>query len=79
MSRIIVKNLPFNFTEERLREVFSSKGIISDARLIYTSEGKFRKFGFVGFKQAEDAEMAVEYFNKSFLDSSRLQVRQLEV
>jgi hypothetical protein len=37
-------------------------------------DGKSRQFGFVGFRNAQEAQAAVHYFNKSFLDTSRLVV-----
>lgn len=74
MSRIIVKNLPKKIKEERLREFFSSKGTVTDLQLKYTKEGVFRRFAFVGFKDEAQAAAAKEYFNNSYLDTSRLQV-----
>lgn len=35
-SRIIVKNLPKQTTDQRLREHFAQKGEITDVRLMYT-------------------------------------------
>lgn len=37
-------------------------------------DGKSRCFGFVGFRTPEEAEAAVRYFNKSFMDTMRLAV-----
>ncbi len=41
--------------------------------LLY-SDGKSRLFGFIGFSSAAEAAAAVKYFNKTFLDASRLEV-----
>ncbi|EPS58047.1 hypothetical protein M569_16770, partial [Genlisea aurea] len=35
-------------------------------------EGKSRQFGFVGFRTEHEAEEAVKYFNKSFMDAFRI-------
>lgn len=73
-SRICVKNIPKHVDETRLREHFSLKGRVTDAKIMRTRDGKSRLFGFVGFSTADEAEAAVGYFNKSFLDTSRLVV-----
>ncbi|XP_023239058.1 probable RNA-binding protein 19 [Centruroides sculpturatus] len=74
MSRVIVKNLPKRITADRLREVFSSKGQITDLQLKYTKQGIFRQFAFIGFKEKEEAEAAVHYFHNTFLDTSKISV-----
>uniref|UniRef100_A0A8C7PFD9 Probable RNA-binding protein 19 n=1 Tax=Oncorhynchus mykiss TaxID=8022 RepID=A0A8C7PFD9_ONCMY len=74
MSRLIVKNLPNGMKEERFKEMFAAFGTLTDCGLKFTKEGKFRKFGFVGFKTEEDADKALKHFNKSFVDTSRVMV-----
>ncbi|GAB4818001.1 hypothetical protein N2152v2_005047 [Parachlorella kessleri] len=73
-SRVCVKNLPKHVDEKRLREHFSAKGEVTDAKIMRTKDGKSRQFGFVGFRSAEEARVAVKYFDKSFMDTSRLLV-----
>ena len=41
----------------------------------HRSDGHSRQFGFVGFKSAEDAQAALDYFNNSYLDTSRLNIQ----
>ncbi|KDP32677.1 hypothetical protein JCGZ_13675 [Jatropha curcas] len=72
MSRICVKNLPKHVAEDRLREVFSRKGEITDAKLMRTKDGKSRQFAFIGFRTEREAEEAIKYFNKSYLDTCRI-------
>lgn len=72
MSRLCVKNLPKHATEERIRDFFSRKGEVTDAKLMRTKDGKSRQFGFVGYRTEQEAEEAVKYFNKSYMDSSRI-------
>ncbi|XP_021736206.1 multiple RNA-binding domain-containing protein 1-like [Chenopodium quinoa] len=72
MSRIIVKNLPKYATEDRLKEFFSEKGEVTDAKLMRTREGKNRQFAFIGYRTEKEAEEAIKYFNKSFMDTSRI-------
>ncbi|XP_051278796.1 LOW QUALITY PROTEIN: probable RNA-binding protein 19 [Dicentrarchus labrax] len=74
MSRLIVKNLPNGMKEERFRSMFAAFGTVTDCSLKFTKDGKFRKFGFVGFKAEDDANKALKHFNKSFVDTSRVTV-----
>ncbi|XP_076007167.1 putative RNA-binding protein 19 [Genypterus blacodes] len=74
MSRLIVKNLPNGMKEDRFRSMFAAFGTVTDCSLKFTKDGKFRKFGFVGFKTEEDADRALKHFNKSFVDTSRVTV-----
>ncbi|ESQ55405.1 hypothetical protein EUTSA_v10024436mg [Eutrema salsugineum] len=73
MSRICVKELPKRITEERLRDVFSQKGEITDAKVIRNNEG-ISRFAFIGFRTEHEAQEAIKYFNKSYLDTSRISV-----
>lgn len=74
MSRLIVKGLPSNCTEEKLRNHFKSFGNITDCSLKYTRDGKFRRFAFVGFERDENAQEACENLHNTFMGASRLTV-----
>lgn len=74
MSRLIVKGLPKYLTEDRLREHFAKEGNVSDVKLMKKRTGESRQFAFIGYKSAEDAEKAVKYFNRSFIDTARIDV-----
>lgn len=37
-------------------------------------DGASRQFGFVGFRSAEEAADALKYFNRTFMDTSRIAV-----
>ncbi|XP_055709752.1 probable RNA-binding protein 19 [Phlebotomus papatasi] len=74
MSRLIVKNLPKKIDDQRIRELFGQKGRITDVQLKYTKEGVFRKFCFVGYETDAEAQDALNYFNRSFVDTSRITV-----
>ena len=74
-SRLCVKNLPKNATEAKLREVFSSKGAeLTDVRLVKSSKGQSRLFGFIGFRHESDAKVAKTYFNNTFMGSVKISV-----
>ncbi|KAM4052892.1 putative RNA-binding protein 19 isoform 2-T2 [Anomaloglossus baeobatrachus] len=74
MSRLIVKNLPSGLKEDRFRELFAAFGNLTDCTLKFTKDGKFRKFGFIGFSTEDEAKAALGHFNKSFIDTSRISV-----
>ncbi|TVU15799.1 hypothetical protein EJB05_39337 [Eragrostis curvula] len=71
-SRLCVKNLPKGTDERRLREVFSRKGEVTDAKVIRTKDGKSRQFAFIGFRTNEDAEEALKYFNNTYIDTCKI-------
>eukprot|EP00794_Sanderia_malayensis_P013983 gene13983-15441_t len=73
-SRLIVKNLPKDITKEKLIELFSSHGELTDLRLCKTKSGEFRKFAFVGFKREKEAANALKTLNKSYIKTSKIQI-----
>lgn len=76
MSRLIVKNLPKNITDTKLKELFSQKGVVTDVQLKYTKDGKFRRFAFVGYKAEEQAKLAQSYFDQTFVDTCKISVEE---
>ena len=77
MSRLIVKNLPTTITEDKFKKAFASQGgEVTDVQLKYTKEGKFRHFGFVGFKTEEGAQKAKQYFNGTYIGATKVSVEQ---
>ncbi|XP_029475657.1 probable RNA-binding protein 19 [Rhinatrema bivittatum] len=74
MSRLIVKNLPSGMKEDRFRKLFAAFGTLTDCSLKFTKDGKFRKFGFIGFSSDEEARTALSHFHKSFIDTTRITV-----
>lgn len=75
MSRLIVKNLPNKVTVDHLRELFGQKGEVTDVQLKYTKDGKFRNFGFVGYRTEEQAIAAKEYFDGTCIRSMKIEVQ----
>ncbi|XP_050073836.1 probable RNA-binding protein 19 [Anopheles maculipalpis] len=74
MSRIIVKNIPNGYEEAKLRNHFSTCGIVTDVQLKYTPDGKFRNFGYIGFQTEDQAEKAIKHFDNSFIRTSKISV-----
>ncbi|KAK4534967.1 hypothetical protein CDCA_CDCA03G0992 [Cyanidium caldarium] len=76
-SRLIVKGLPKYLTERRLREHFAqhvSDAELTDVRIRRTRDGRSRQFAFVGYRTAEAAAQSQKHFNRTFIDTSRIQV-----
>uniref|UniRef100_A0A4W3HQL6 RNA binding motif protein 19 n=1 Tax=Callorhinchus milii TaxID=7868 RepID=A0A4W3HQL6_CALMI len=69
---MIVYLLIFQMKEERFKGLFAAFGTLTDCILKFTKDGKFRKFGFVGFKSEEEAQAAFKHFNKSYIDTTRI-------
>ncbi|KAH9476672.1 Multiple RNA-binding domain-containing protein 1 [Psilocybe cubensis] len=78
MSRLIIKNLPVYVTPARLREHFEQKGgpggTLTDVKVSSKSDGTSRRFGFVGFKSEAEAQKAQKWFDRTFIDSTRINV-----
>lgn len=74
MSRLIVKGLPKYLTEEKLKQHFNKHGDVTDVKLMTKRNGESRRFAFIGYKSQQDADTAVKYFNKSFIDTAKIDV-----
>ncbi len=74
-TRLYVGNLPFNVSEEDLRNLFSQAGEIKDIHLV-TDRGtnRSRGFAFVEFTNGADAEKAIQMFEGYEMDGRRLTV-----
>ncbi|XP_057438799.1 uncharacterized protein LOC130730730 [Lotus japonicus] len=72
MSRICVKNLPTDYAEDKLRELFCPKGQVTDVKLMRTKDGKSRQFAFIGFSSDHEAQEAIRYFNSNYFGASRI-------
>lgn len=51
-----------------------SDDLITDVKIMKNNQGESRRFAFVGFRNEEDAFDAVDYFNDSFVDTSKIEV-----
>lgn len=75
-SRLIVKNLPLYYTQDKLRSHFALKfaDAITDVKLVTTPDGHSRRFGYIGFRSDHHAAAARAYYDQTFIDTARLQV-----
>lgn len=85
MSRVIVKGLPIYLKEDRLRDLIEKRltqkhqstdvqSYLSDVKLMKNRDGESRRFAFIGFRDEEDAFDCVNYFNGTFVDTSKIEV-----
>ena len=78
-----MKNLPVYLTQDRLRKHFEGTegpgGTLTDVKLVSNADGASRRFGFIGYKTPTEAERAKKWFNKTFVDSSRITVDVVDV
>eukprot|EP01086_Lenisia_limosa_P017634 TRINITY_DN8_c0_g1_i1.p1 TRINITY_DN8_c0_g1~~TRINITY_DN8_c0_g1_i1.p1 ORF type:complete len:548 (+),score=239.70 TRINITY_DN8_c0_g1_i1:40-1644(+) len=57
-SNLYIKNLPENFSDEKLTEMFAPFGKILSAKVMVDNVGKPRGFGFVNMSTVEEAQAA---------------------
>jgi RNA recognition motif-containing protein len=75
--RLYVGNLPFNVTEEELRDHFSTIGPVSYLSIPTDREtGKQRGFAFVEFKDRAQADEAIRRFNNQSFKGRSLSVSE---
>jgi RNA recognition motif-containing protein len=68
-KRLHVGNLEYSITDEILKELFSSEGNVTSAKVIRRLDGKSKGFGFVEMETEEEASKAVEKYDQtSFKD-----------
>ncbi|MBW1715800.1 MAG: RNA-binding protein [Deltaproteobacteria bacterium] len=74
---IYVGNLPYNVTEEELREAFSEFGEVSSVNVIMDKySGQSKGFGFVEMEKSSEAEEAIKALNESSLKGRNIKVNQ---
>jgi len=62
--KLYVGNLPYNTTEDDLRELFSAHGTVASVRLISDREtGRSKGFGFVEYENDDEAKAAIDALN----------------
>uniref|UniRef100_A0A1B6CLK4 RRM domain-containing protein n=1 Tax=Clastoptera arizonana TaxID=38151 RepID=A0A1B6CLK4_9HEMI len=61
--RLYVGSLHFNITEDMLRGIFEPFGKINNIQLVLDTDGRSKGYGFITFRNSEDAERALEQLN----------------
>ena len=76
-KKVYIGGLPWDITSDELREVFEEFGEIIESKVVkdrYT--GRSRGFGFITFKEDEDALKAIEEGDGGELDGKPIKVRE---
>ena len=74
---IYVGNLPYNVTEDELRNMFAAYGDVSSANIITDKySGESKGFGFVEMPRQSDAEEAIKALNGSSVKGRSIKVNQ---
>jgi len=79
-TNVYVKNLPDDITKERLEEIFAKYGDITSSYLGHSNTSKLpsKPFGFVNFKNAEDASNALTVMHESEWEEQKLYVARAQ-
>ena len=73
--KVYVGNLPYDTTEEEIRQLFSGAGTVASASIVTDREtGRSKGFGFVQMGSQAEAEKAVSMFNGYQLHNRALKV-----
>jgi polyadenylate-binding protein len=69
-TNVFVKNFGEDLDKDKLDKLFEKYGEITSSAIMTDAEGKNKGFGFVAFKEAEDAEKAVDALNEFQVEGS---------
>lgn len=76
-TKLYVGSLPYNTTDERLKEAFSQAGNVVSATVITDKmSGRSKGFGFVEMSTDEEAQKAIEMLNGKDLDGRNIVVNE---
>lgn len=75
-KRLFVTNLSYDLKKEEFMDIFGPYGEISFINLVVDNLGKARGFGFVEFKDDNDAINAINDINGKFIKNRMIRVRE---
>ncbi len=76
-KRLYIGSLPYETTEDDLREMFGKAGAVETAQVIVDKfSGRSKGFGFVQMPSDEEADKAVEMFNGSQIGTRKIIVNE---
>ncbi|MDE0250976.1 MAG: RNA-binding protein [Gammaproteobacteria bacterium] len=74
---IYIGNLPYNISEDELRELFAAHGEVSSANIITDREsGRSKGFGFVEMPDKAQGESAISALNETNVQGRNLRVNE---
>ena len=76
-SKIYVGNLPFGVDSDKLKELFSEFGEVTEATVISDRfSGRSKGFGFVTFGDDESAKKAIDAINEKEVEGRKIKVNE---
>ncbi len=76
-SKLYVGGLPYQVTEDTLREIFSAHGSVESAVVISDRmTGRSKGFGFVEMSSQEEAQAAIDKLNGTDLEGRNITVNE---
>lgn len=73
-KNLYISNIPDSFSQEEILEIFSQFGEVISIQILKTNETSNKQFGYVCFNTPEEATVAFEKLDGTFLDHNRLQI-----
>ena len=75
--KVYVGNLPYSIDSDKLKELFSAHGEVTEAVVISDRySGRSKGFGFVTFADDDGAKKAIEEMNGKEFDGRELKVNE---
>lgn len=76
-TKVYVGNLPYTVDGEKLKEIFSEFGEVSEATVITDKySGRSKGFGFVTFSDEGAAKQAISEMNEKEMEGRKLKVSE---
>lgn len=72
-NKLYVGNLPYEITNDKLKEIFAAAGEVTEAVVITDKySGRSKGFGFVTMKDDATADKAIKDLNESEIEGRKL-------
>lgn len=76
---IYIGQLPYNVSEDELKEIFTEYGEIASLNLVKDRfSGQSKGFGFIDMPNNSEADQAIKALNKTMLKGREIKVNQAE-
>tara|TARA_Y100000310_G_C20658160_1_gene803142 strand:+ start:119 stop:373 length:255 start_codon:yes stop_codon:yes gene_type:complete len=76
-NKVYVGNLPFSVNNDKLKELFSEFGDVTEAVVITDRfSGRSKGFGFVTFANDESTNKAIEAMNEKEFEGRKIKVNE---
>ncbi len=76
-KKLYIGNLPYQATEDSLKDLFAKAGTVESAAIITDKvSGRSKGFGFIEMSTEEEAKKAIEMFNEQDLEGRKMLVNE---